>query len=180
MRETRIIQLNAQRSRDELQATRKRSKKPRSALTNWEELDNASKLVRHDQLTGVLNRRGLEEAFEKESSRAKRRKHRCIGLLDIDNFKKLNDSLGHDAGDAALIHLATVIRGNNAPAGYLCPVRRRRIHHPHCLTPLDDTQKALVRLQRELTKRFFPQQRKTTHHIQCRLPNFGATTTRQA
>jgi diguanylate cyclase len=80
------------------------------------ELDKASTLVRHDQLTGALNRRGLEEAFDKESARAQRRKSPlCVALLDIDNFKKLNDSLGHDAGDAALIHLATVIRETMRP-----------------------------------------------------------------
>jgi diguanylate cyclase len=51
--------------------------------------------VRHDQLTGALNRRGLEEAFDKETARAQRRQSTlCVALLDIDNFKKLNDSLG--------------------------------------------------------------------------------------
>ncbi len=157
MRETRIVQLNAQRSRDELLTTRKKVEETEKRISELqEELDNASKLVRHDQLTGVLNRRGLEEAFEKESARAARRKTPlCVGLLDIDNFKKLNDSLGHDAGDAALIHLATVIRETMRPQDTCARFGGEEFVILLPDTPLDDAQKALVRLQRELTKRYF-------------------------
>lgn len=173
MRETRIIQLNAQRSRDELQATRKKVEETEKRINELqEELDNASKLVRHDQLTGVLNRRGLEEAFEKESSRAKRRKTPlCVGLLDIDNFKKLNDSLGHDAGDAALIHLATVIRETMRPQDTCARFGGEEFIILLPDTPLDDAQKALVRLQRELTKRFF------LHNNEKQLITFSAGVT---
>ena len=157
MRETRIVQLNAQRSRDELQSTRKKVEETEKRINELqEELDSASKLVRHDQLTGVLNRRGLEEAFEKESARAARRKTPlCVGLLDIDNFKKLNDSLGHDAGDAALIHLATVIRETMRPQDTCARFGGEEFVILLPDTLLDDAQKALVRLQRELTKRYF-------------------------
>src|SRR5690606_23257387 len=56
-----------------------------------------------DPLTGLLNRRYLEEAFEREIERA-RRLDRPLGLLmiDIDHFKALNDAAGHAAGDAVL------------------------------------------------------------------------------
>jgi diguanylate cyclase len=67
IRETKIIQLNAQRSRDELRTARQRVDEAEKRIAELQvELDKASTLVRHDQLTGALNRRGLEEAFDKE------------------------------------------------------------------------------------------------------------------
>lgn len=157
MKETRIIQINAQRSRDELMATRKKVTETEQRICELQaELDNASKLVRHDQLTGVLNRRGLEEAFEKEAARAARRKSPlCVALLDIDNFKKLNDSLGHDAGDAALIHLATVIKETMRPQDTVARIGGEEFIILLPETEVEAGTKALQRLQRELTKRFF-------------------------
>ncbi len=154
---TRAIQLNAQRSRDDLNATRQRVESAEKRINELQqELDKASTLVRHDQLTGTLNRRGLEEAFENEFSRAQRRKSPlCAALLDIDNFKKLNDTLGHEAGDAALIHLASTIRDTLRPQDTLARLGGEEFIILLPDTPLPDAEKALVRLQRELTKRFF-------------------------
>ena len=155
--ETRIIQINAQRSRDDLRASKQRVEAAETRINELQgELEKASTLVRHDQLTGALNRRGLEETFESEVSRAQRRKSPlCVALLDIDNFKKLNDSLGHDAGDAALIHLVTVIRETLRPQDTLARFGGEEFIILLPDTPVDDARKALVRLQRELTKRFF-------------------------
>ena len=157
IRETRIIQLNAQRSRDDLRTTRTRVEEAERRVNELQaELDKASALVRHDQLTGTLNRRGLEEAFEHEFARAQRRRSPlCVGLLDIDNFKKLNDTLGHDAGDAALIHLATVIRETLRPQDTLARFGGEEFVIILPDTPLDNAVTAFVRLQRELTRRFF-------------------------
>lgn len=70
----------------------------------------------HDQLTGALNRHGLAEAFTEELSRVERGGGPlCVALLDLDNFKRLNDQLGHQAGDAALAHLVTVARSAMRP-----------------------------------------------------------------
>lgn len=58
----------------------------------------------HDELTGILNRRGFFENFAKEIDRTTRG-HSQGGLLimvDLDNFKMINDTYGHAAGDAAL------------------------------------------------------------------------------
>ena len=155
--ETRIIQINAQRSRDELRASKRRVEEADRRINELQtELEKTSTLVRHDQLTGAFNRRGLEEAFENEVARSQRRKSPlCVALLDIDNFKKLNDSLGHDVGDAALIHLVTVIRETLRPQDTLARFGGEEFIILLPDTPIDDAKKALVRLQRELTKRIF-------------------------
>ena len=157
IRETHIIQINAQRSRDDLRATQKRVEDAERRIDELQnELDKASQLVRHDQLTGTLNRRGLEEAFESEVSRSQRRKSSlCVAMLDIDNFKKLNDTLGHEAGDAALIHLVSVIRSTLRPQDTLARFGGEEFIILLPDTQLDDGRKAIVRLQRELTKRIF-------------------------
>lgn len=155
--ETRSIQVNAQRSRDELRSTQQKVQESEARIRELEnELETTSNLVRHDQLTGVLNRHGLEEIFTKEAGRAQRRDAPlCVGMLDIDNFKKLNDSLGHDAGDQALIHLATVCRETLRPQDTVARFGGEEFIILLPETSLDDAATALTRLQRELTKKVF-------------------------
>lgn len=173
MRETRVIQINAQRSRDDLRASKQRVEEADKRINELQgELDKTSSLVRHDQLTGTLNRRGLEEAFGKEAARALRRQTPlCVALLDVDNFKKLNDTLGHDAGDAALIHLSTVIRETMRPQDTVARFGGEEFIILLPDTPIKEATKALVRLQRELTKRFF------LHNNEKQLITFSAGVT---
>lgn len=157
MRETRNIQINAQRSRDELRATQQRVAEKEARIRELEhELEQTSSLVRHDQLTGTLNRRGLDDVFEKEKARATRHETvLCVALLDLDNFKKLNDSLGHDAGDEALIHLAKVCRETLRPQDTIARYGGEEFIIILPETSLNDAVSALTRLQRELTRRIF-------------------------
>ena len=157
MRETRTIQISAQRSRDELRSTQQKVQESEARIRELEsELETTSDLVRHDQLTGVLNRRGLEDMFNKEVARGKRHDTvLCVGLLDIDNFKKLNDSLGHDVGDQALIHLANVCRETLRPQDTVARFGGEEFVILIPETPLEDAITALTRLQRELTRKFF-------------------------
>lgn len=157
MHETRLIQLSTQHSRDELRSTQARVSEAENRIRELEqELAATSTLVRYDQLTGVMNRRGLEETFDKELRRATRHQTPiCVALLDIDNFKKLNDALGHDAGDAALVHLATVIRETLRPEDSVARFGGEEFILIMPETTLDDAQHVLVRLQRELTRRIF-------------------------
>ncbi|WP_164473535.1 PAS domain S-box protein [Deinococcus psychrotolerans] len=64
-----------------------------------------------DPLTGLFNRRYLEETFERELRRAER-KSECIGIimLDVDRFKTFNDTHGHEAGDALLKALGGLLK----------------------------------------------------------------------
>ena len=65
---------------------------------------------RRDALTGVMNRRALDDALADEAHRAQR-----LGvpfsvlMIDADHFKSINDRFGHAAGDRALQHLATLM-----------------------------------------------------------------------
>jgi diguanylate cyclase (GGDEF)-like protein len=64
-------------------------------------------VARRDSLTGLNNRRALDEEFEKLEARVSRYGHRySIALIDIDHFKSFNDVYGHQAGDQALRDVA--------------------------------------------------------------------------
>jgi diguanylate cyclase len=157
MRETRTIQINAARSRDELTVMRGRVNEAESEVTRLQnELAHASDLVRHDALTGALNRKGMDEALESEVGRLRRQGGSLsLAMLDIDNFKKLNDSLGHAVGDAALVHLALVARETIRPQDTLARYGGEEFVVLLPNTPMDDAVSAMVRVQRELTRRFF-------------------------
>ena len=64
----------------------------------------------HDQLTGLFNRRRFDEQLKRELARAGRyAENSAVLSLDVDNFKGINDSAGHAAGDAVLCHVARVL-----------------------------------------------------------------------
>lgn len=157
MRETRTIQVSAERSRDDMRIMKTRVEEAEQEITRLQsELAQTSKMVRHDQLTGALNRKGLDEALGREVGRAGRRATPlCLALLDVDNFKALNDSYGHQTGDDALVHLASVIRETLRPHDTLARFGGEEFIVLLPDTGIDDAVKALARLQRELTKRFF-------------------------
>jgi diguanylate cyclase len=157
MHETRAVQLDAQRTHDELQEMRKKVEAAeREVARLQQELASASELVRHDPLTGALNRKGMDDALATEVARTKRHGSQlCLALLDIDNFKKLNDSLGHAAGDAALVHLAKVVGETIRPEDTLARYGGEEFVVLLPNTALEDAITAMTRVQRELTRRFF-------------------------
>jgi diguanylate cyclase (GGDEF)-like protein/PAS domain S-box-containing protein len=66
-------------------------------------LGQVQDMARHDDLTGLSNRRALQELMPREMARARRsRSPLCVAIVDIDHFKAYNDSHGHLAGDQVL------------------------------------------------------------------------------
>jgi diguanylate cyclase len=157
MQDTRVIQASALRSHEELVGTRKQVQEAEAKIRKLEqELAQVSELVHQDQLTGALNRHGLDEAFEREATRADR-SHTpvCVALLDIDNFKRLNDTMGHQAGDQALVHLSHVIKEALRPSDAVARYGGEEFIIVLPGIGLEEATATVERLQRELTKKFF-------------------------
>ena len=163
---TRAMALDSQINHDDLLTLRERSEKAQEDMGRLQlALEKASAEARHDPLTGALNRKGMDEALEREISRARRAGANngqaisplCVALLDIDNFKLLNDRIGHDGGDAALVHLARVAREAMRPQDVLARYGGEEFVLLLPDTAVDAGVEAMQRLQRELTRRFFMQ-----------------------
>ncbi len=154
---TRSMATDAQRASDELRELRGKAEQAEAEVMRLQQqLEHASTQMRHDPLTGALNRKGLDEDLKRELARSRRLETpMCVALLDIDDFKKINDAHGHDTGDAALVHLAHVARQVLRPQDTVARYGGEEFVIVMPDTALDQGVEAMTRLQRELTKRFF-------------------------
>lgn len=91
------------------------------ALANLKLRENLRSQSIRDPLTGLFNRRYMEETLERELRRADRER-RSVGviMLDIDQFKRFNDDLGHDAGDVVLQELGSLLKSNSRASDVAC------------------------------------------------------------
>ncbi len=81
------------------------------SLSNLKLRDELRQQAIQDPLTGLFNRRYLDETLPREVDRAQRLNSLlCVAMLDIDGFKKFNDSFGHGPGDSLLREFANILR----------------------------------------------------------------------
>lgn len=155
--DTRSIGLTVQRTRDEFLNSQKQAQAAEKRIDELTaELDYIGQVAHQDYLTGALNRRGMDEALEREFNRADRHNTTlCVAMLDIDHFKKLNDTLGHTTGDEALTHLVKVLKEVLRTTDVLARYGGEEFIIILPDTPKDEAVKVITRVQRELTKNFF-------------------------
>jgi diguanylate cyclase len=170
MNATKDAQDEALRARDEMINARQEMQKAEARITALEsQLVHMGELVREDQLTGSLNRRGMDESLEREIINADRLgAPLCIALLDLDDFKRINDTHGHATGDEVLVHLVSVVKETLRKLDVIA-----RFGGEEFLVLLPETEPAeamqiITRVQRELTKRIF------MHNTQRLLITFSA------
>lgn len=125
-----------------------------------DEIRRLSDEVSTDPLTQIANRRGLQQAFETEQAKNQRAAQGegatlAVALIDIDNFKKLNDRLGHASGDAALQFLTHRVAQALRPGDTLARYGGEEFVVLLPGTPLDEAQRVLTRVQRTLSAELF-------------------------
>jgi diguanylate cyclase len=157
MQDTSVMQTDIMRSRDDLLSQQRIANDTQQRISKLQdELSQLSEVVRIDQLTGVLNRRGMDDAFNAEIARYHRSGELLsVALLDIDNFKSLNDQHGHAVGDSALKHLASVVRRTVRPTDIVTRMGGEEFVVILPNTNLEEAVTTMSRLQRALTKEYF-------------------------
>lgn|GEM_PF-1263181 len=94
---------------DQVEALRRRYQESVSQLASL--TGRLRELAMIDSLTGVLNRRAFLDHADGEWVRHRRHKHALsCAMIDVDGFKRINDSYGHAAGDALLQHIGALLR----------------------------------------------------------------------
>ena len=117
-----------------------------------------------DPLTGALNRRGFENASERELARARRIGAQiAIAHIDLDDFKDLNDTHGHETGDKALVHLVKLLQQSMRPTDLLGRFGGEEFVLMLPDTSLDAAAAVLSRFQSEFSVRAVPGTNCTMH-----------------
>ncbi len=113
------------------------------------EMMRSRQLAIHDELTGVLNRHGLEIEFDRLSKNAARSGRQVtVVALDIDYFKRVNDTFGHDVGDLLLKHLVKVIETTTRKSDIVC----RQGGEEFCVVFDTESSRRAVRLAQRLRR----------------------------
>ncbi|WP_424195676.1 diguanylate cyclase [Ampullimonas aquatilis] len=161
--DTENVQSNMLATRDELGSAKGRVEEYESRVRKLEEeLETVSGQIREDPLTGALNRRGFSQQFEIEKSRCFRKSAPlCLVVIDIDHFKVLNDTYGHQTGDNALRHMSAVLKKAIRPTDHLIRYGGEEFVIMLPETDLEFAYRVMIRVQRELSQTPFAHQETT-------------------
>jgi len=112
---------DSERRRERIAAAKRVAEQLSLALANVRLRDSLREQSIRDTLTGLHNRRYLEESLHRELVRCGRDKQPlALFMLDVDHFKRYNDTHGHDAGDAALRELGRELRESARESDIVC------------------------------------------------------------
>jgi diguanylate cyclase len=155
--ESRTVQALVSQTQERLNTEHSRAAELEAKVRELEgELRRLSDEVSTDALTQIANRRGLMQAFDIERAKLERDGGELsVGLLDIDNFKKLNDTLGHAAGDEALKWLAGSVSACLRPGDRVARYGGEEFVVVLPATASAEAQQVLTRLQRALSESVF-------------------------
>lgn len=110
-----------------------------------------------DPVTGVRNRRFLERFLETEAARARRYRTRCsVAMLDLDHFKRYNDTHGHPAGDRVLEELAELLRSQAREADVVARYGGEEFVQVMPETDAEAARESAERIRRAVEAREFP------------------------
>ncbi len=157
MEETRSIQTNTFVALNQMEEARKQVEEAENRVKDLEsQLEQMSDLVHEDWLTGSLNERGLEDAFKQAVALSEQNNTPlCVALLDLDNFKELNEKHGYLTGDDVLANLVRVVKHTLRPTDIIARHGGEEFLILLPETEPDEAVSIMQRLQRELTKHFF-------------------------
>ncbi|NJP06552.1 MAG: GGDEF domain-containing protein [Chloroflexaceae bacterium] len=110
------------------------------ALTNLILRERLERQAIQDPLTGLFNRRYLDETLPREIQRAERYQHNIgVMMLDIDHFKRFNDTYGHDAGDTLLREVGAFLKRHTRGEDIACRYGGEEFTLVLPVASLDDT-----------------------------------------
>lgn len=120
------------------------------------ELREMSDKAREDPLTGILNRHGLQKAYERAANQSDQRNTSlCVCLIDIDNFKTINDTYGHQTGDETILFMVRVIQETIRPTDIIARYGGEEFLLLLPDAGMNEAVNVATRIQHNLSQRFF-------------------------
>jgi diguanylate cyclase (GGDEF)-like protein len=125
----------------------------RSAVADMraKKLRESERLVLLDPLTELLNRRGLQKVLAREIRASAKNGTQLVALIvDMDNFKSINDNHGHAVGDQALREVGRILRATLPPKDYICRIGGDEFLILFPQTPLSDAAFMAEKIRKEI------------------------------
>lgn len=155
--DTRTMQVSVEESRQGIERSSEAAADLEKELARLEEqLATVSAEMLTDHLTRTMNRRGLDESFLSCHAEALAQgSSLSVALIDVDDFKRLNDALGHQAGDEALRHVADLLKAKLRPSDVVARYGGEEFVMVLPGAEREAAVKTIERLQRALTEHVF-------------------------